>query len=223
MFEIRLIADCDLDIAILSSCDAVAGCLLVADTGIRTTTPMMGEFFIVVDGYEGAECDFTLDIVATGPGSVALAACETAMPLACESGSVISGDTCLGEDHVRALGCETFPAAGTEAWYQLTLEPGGVFTVDLTMADADAVLWLLGGCGEAAECLDYSDVGLSGEQESVTYSNDGSENRTVYLVVDSYGPSSCGGYEGSVVCSGVVPTTATSWSALKARTVRGNK
>jgi len=224
MFEVRLIADCDLDIAILSSCDAIEGCLLVADTGMQTTIPTMGDFFIVVDGYEGAECDFTLEVVATGPASVALAACQTAMPLDCESSSTISGDTCFGVDYVRALGCEAFRSAGTEDWYRVTLEPGGVIDVDLTMPDADAVLWVLGGCGEAAACLAYSDAGVSGEQESVHYSNDGLENRTVFLVVDSYGPASCGGYEASVVCSGtIVPTRSTSWSALKSRSMRGEQ
>jgi hypothetical protein len=218
MFEIRLTAACDLDIALLDACDPDLSCLLVADTGIQTTNPVMGDFFIVVDGYGGAACDFTLDIVGTDPASVDLAACQTAIPLSCASGPAFTGDTCLGNDYLRALGCELFPSAGVEQWYRLTVQPGGSFQVDLAMPAADAVLWILGGCGDAPECLDYSDAGAGGEQESVSYTNDGAVNRTVFLVVDSYGPTSCGGYDANLTCSGViVPTQSSSWAALKVK------
>jgi hypothetical protein len=217
MFEIRLTAACDLDVALLNACDADLGCLLVADTGIQTTNPVMGDYFIVVDGYGGAACDFTLDIVATDPSVIDLAACQTAIPLSCASGPTFSGDTCPGTDYLRALGCELFPSAGVEQWYRLTVEPGGSFQVDLTMPAADAVLWILGGCGAGPECLDYSDDGAAGAQESVSYANDGVANRTVFLVVDSYGPTSCGAYDADLGCSGVILATLhSSWSALKA-------
>ena len=218
LFEIRLLADCDLDLVLLSSCDAATGCLLVADSGIRTTTPTAGDWFVVVDGYQGAACDFTLEIAPIGPGSVDAAACENATSLSCENSVVLSGDTCSGEDHVRQLGCETFPAAGADDWYRLTLAPGGEVSAEVTMAGGDAALWILGGCGEAAECLGYADDWGTGEAESVSWVNDGAEHRTVFLVVDSYEPASCGAYEGSVVCEGfIVPTEATTWSALKGR------
>jgi hypothetical protein len=218
MFEVRILADCDLDLALLSSCDAVTGCLLVADAGIRTIEPTSGEWFVVVDGYEGAACDFTLEVAAIGPGSVDELACDTATSLNCESSFDLSGDTCSGEDHVRELGCEAYPAGGSENWYRLTLAPGGEVTVDLSMADGDAALWLLGGCGAGAECLEQSDAGATGEPETLHWVNQGVKNRTVFVVVDSYEPGSCGAYEGTVTCDGfIIPMGSVSWSALKSR------
>lgn len=220
-FEIRLNADCDLDVALLNSCDTGADCILVADTGIQTTTPVMGDYIVVVDGFEGAACDFTLEIIATDPWSLNPAACGTAIPLLCSIGPAISGDTCSGADHIRALGCETWRSAGKETWYRVTLAPTGSIAVDLAMPDGDAVLWILGGCASASECLDHSDSGVKGESESVSYTNDTGSNRTVYLVVDSYGAGTCGAWDGNVACDGfIVPNGVSSWSALKSRTAR---
>ena len=120
---------------------------------------------------------------------------------------------------MRSLGCENFPSAGTEVWYQATLGPGGYLTADLVLLQGDVVLWILGGCGEAAECLAYSDEAGTGEREIISYTNDEPADRTVFLVVDSYGPGSCGEYQGPVICDGLVPIRPVSWSVLKSRTV----
>lgn len=224
MFEIRLSADCDLDLALLGGCDPDLSCLLVADTGVRTTIPTSGDFVVVVDGYEGAACDFTLEVAPVGPSSVDPAACTTAVALNCDASLSLSGDTCDGQDYVRELGCELFPAGGKEHWYRQTLAPGGILSADAVMADGDVVLRILGGCAEAAECLMHADAGATGAPESVSWTNYGPENRTVYLVVDSYGPGSCASYTGTVTCSDtVVPAAGTTWSALKTRFNNGEE
>ncbi len=59
-FEVRLESVCDLDLAILSDCDEFLGCIEVTDDGAITTSPQQGDFYFVVDGFEGAACAFQL-------------------------------------------------------------------------------------------------------------------------------------------------------------------
>jgi len=65
-FTVSLASECDLDLAVLDACDEVVGCLQVVSDTITTTSPMSGDFYFVVDGYEGAGCAFTLALVDDG-------------------------------------------------------------------------------------------------------------------------------------------------------------
>ncbi len=69
LFEVVLTSACDLDLAILNDCDAQLGCLEVTDDGAVTTLPQQGDFWFVVDGYEGAGCVFELAVIDGGVGN----------------------------------------------------------------------------------------------------------------------------------------------------------
>ena len=65
-FEVALTSAVDLDLAILTDCDEVLGCLEVTDDGAAASTPQQGDFWFVVDGYEGAEGVFQLSLTDLG-------------------------------------------------------------------------------------------------------------------------------------------------------------
>jgi hypothetical protein len=219
-FEIRLDSSCDLDLAILSACDADAGCLLVADTGITATELVTGTFFVVVDGYNGAACDFCLDFVETEPsGPPDPTACAAAQPLSCTA-RVETGTTCGAGNDVEQADCAIFDEKGEDAWYRIGLNADGYVTVNARMVDADVALWLLDGCGPGFQCLAYADADTTGEPEVLTYSNPGDQPQTLFLVVDTFlEPMACASYELEIVqcVHGVVADGTASWSTFKSR------
>jgi hypothetical protein len=52
---------CDLDVFFLGSCEEM-DCLEHGDSGLTTGCLEPGIYYIVVDGYDGAECDYTLEV-----------------------------------------------------------------------------------------------------------------------------------------------------------------
>jgi len=62
LFNVRLESVCDLDLAILSGCDVLLDCIEVTDNGAQSASVQLGDFYFVVDGYEGAACAFQLFI-----------------------------------------------------------------------------------------------------------------------------------------------------------------
>ncbi len=52
---------CDLDVFFLASCDE-ADCIDYGDSGFVTECLLPGTYYIVVDGYNGAECSYTLNV-----------------------------------------------------------------------------------------------------------------------------------------------------------------
>lgn len=209
---------CDLDIAVLDACEeGVANCLIVVDSGVSTNVPVSGDFFFVIDGYNGAACAFTFTITEVAPPPP-IDFCQYTVPLACQDGE-LSGDTCTGQNLIKtAQECLGWTTAGSENYYAITLMPGGSFAAAVTFPTRDGALYVFDGCVEPFTCLIGADDTVTGEPEMVAYANDSAEIQTIYLVIDSYGAASCGAYTGTFTCSpGTVATTPASWGGLKAQ------
>ena len=200
MWEASLSASAgDLDLVVLDQCDEDLGCLIVADSGVVTNVPVEGDFFFVVDGYGGAASPFTLEVVTVIPPEP-VDNCPRVETYLCENGQ-ISGDTCDAVNGIESEGCEEYSEAGLDEWYEITLNPGGSFTAAVTNS-ADGALWVVDECMEPFACLAYADNTLGGAEEVVSYTNDTTGIKTVYLVVDSWGTDSCGTYTGNIECTG---------------------
>lgn len=206
-------ATCDLDLIVLNACDeGAAHCLAVVDNGFVTDRPVSGEFFLVVDGFAGAACPFTLAVEEIPPASV----CDAAEPLFCAD-QPLAGDTCDGENAVVTAGCLAYAENGREEIYTVTLRPGGEFTASVTFPAQDAALWVLDACAEPWNCLAGADDTYAGGTETITYRNTTGATQAVYLVVDSWGES-CGAFAGTLSCSpGEVAAGGPSWGGVKAR------
>ncbi len=214
--EVSLDAQCDLDVALLASCDA-SDCLILTDLGFRSSGAISGEYFIVVDGYVGAACGFCLTIeeIPVAP-PIDLAGCTNAEFTNCLS-QTITGTTCGETNHVTEAACGLFPEQGQDKWYTFEIEPFGYILASANMPNADVSLWVFDDCLTGLECLGFSDFQGVGGYEAVVYSNTSSENKRVHLVVDSFGAAGdCAEFEIDLTCSGgVVPVQQTSWGTLK--------
>jgi hypothetical protein len=202
---------CDLDLAVLDQCDADLGCQIVVDSGVSTNVPLSGDFYFVVDGYGGAECDFTFTINSLAPPEPV----DFCADVEQATGTYFTGSTCGGVNAVSSLGCEDFGEDGLEVYYEIFMPAGGNFTADVTNT-ADGALWVVDSCSDPISCLAYADNTFTGETESVYYSNDTGSDTIVYLVVDSYGSASCGDYEMTITAtSGVIATENSSFGVIK--------
>ncbi len=191
---------CDLDLAVLDQCDEDLGCLIVVDSGVSTNVPVSGDFYFVVDGFGGAGCDFTFEIVSAElpPPPVEVNFCDAVEDV---SGTTFAGTTCGGVNNVSALGCEAYTEAGLEYYYEIFMPAGSSFTADVTNT-ADGALWVVDSCADPIGCLAYADDTLSGATETVTYTNATAVDTYVYLVVDSWGTDSCGDYTMNFAATG---------------------
>jgi hypothetical protein len=179
----------------------------------------IGQTVTIAFRYAGDDgADQYLDAVQLGaPPAPPPVACDNAKPLACEDG-LLSGDTCDGYNYLSTLGCASYTEAGLEHWYAVTLAPGGNFAATVTYTAKDGALWILDACQAPtnANCLAFADDTFSGQAEVVSYANTGTTNKTIYLVVDSWGAASCGAYTGTYSCSGSpVAIDRASWGGLK--------
>lgn len=170
-------------------------------------------------GDDGADHHFDAVSLGSGPPPPPVA-CDYAVPLDCTT-LTISGDTCDSQNFVWYLpSCALYTENGLEDWYEFTIGPGGGIAATITGA-ADNALWVLGNCDGALNsyvCLAYADDGyVSGDTESIEYTNNTMDVQTIYLVIDSWGTNTCGTYTGTVICTGgVIPTDMNSWGGVKA-------
>jgi len=210
---IDLIPDgCDLDLAVLSECDEDLGCILVADFGVFADEPISGEFYFVVDGYLGAGCPFQLVTTDGSPPEVNF--CDVVDQA--NGGDTFSGTTCGGLNLISALGCEDFTENGLEYYYEVFMPAGSSFTADVT-STADGALWVVDACEAPFGCLAYADDTLTGELETVSYTNDSASDMFVYLVLDSWGTDTCGDYDMTFATTGgAVAVEGAAFGAVKA-------
>jgi len=205
--------DCDLDLVALDQCEEDLGCLALGDDRVYTPVPVEGDFFLVVDGYGGAECDFLICVNEMAPQP---AACEAVLPRSCEDGLLL-GDTCDTDNYVDGLPCATYAHGGYEHWFAVTLDPGGHFSAEIVFPDGDCVLLVMGNCEPEYDCLAYVDDTLAGGSEFIAYQNDTGAQQVVFLVIDAWTDSQlCGAYEGTFTCvGGLVDGEAFTWGNVK--------
>lgn len=212
MFEASIAGSgCDLDLAVLDQCDEDLGCLIVVDSGVSTNTPVSGQFFFVVDGYNGAGCPFTFEINSVEPPEP-VDFCALVEDV---TGSYFTGTTCGGQNLISSMDCGTYTEDGLEVYYEIFMPAGSSFTADV-LNTADGALWVVDSCVEPMNCLAYADDTLGGEVESVSYTNAGADTY-VYLVLDSWGTDSCGDYEFTFTATGgAVSSDQVTLESLKA-------
>ena len=226
MFSVNLIpeAGVDLDLAVLDSCDEDLGCLIVADFGVSTNVPLSGTFYFVVDGYNGAQGSYTLEFIEVPLPEPANACDRIEQPLPGQEGDILvgsyplNGDTCGSPNTLDDLDCADYIEVGADNWYEFVLLPGASIDVTVTHT-ADGALWIVDACSEPFTCLAYGDATLSGQPETVAYTNNTGAQQAVYVVVDSYGTGSCGTFTGTVLINppGVISNDNASFGEIKAR------
>lgn len=207
--------DCDLDLAVLDMCDEDLGCLIVANYGVYVSEPYPGEFFFVVDGYYGDACSYTITFETTPyEEPEPLNFCDLIIADVYGTGT-FCGNTCDGQNLITYYpDCNYWTENGLEDYYAVWMPAGSSFTVNLSHS-VDAAIWLFDACVEPWVCLAAADNEYPGTTETLTYTNSGPE-RFVYLVIDSYGSSTCGAY-----CFDFISTTGA--IATKAETLSGVK
>ena len=107
----------------------------------------------------------------------------------------VSGNSCNNGTKVYTTlpdGCTQFPALGKEIVYRIILPQNSNITVTAipNEEDLDLSLYIIRSCDDlfAQSCEEGmgSDIGLSGDEESVTISNNTDSNAEYFIVVDSF-------------------------------------
>jgi hypothetical protein len=202
----------DLDIAVLDVCDESLGCLIVVDSGVYVSAPYPGEFYFVVDGYNGARGPYTITFTTT-PFVVPPTICELIQDA---TGTYFTGNTCDGYNNVSVEDCGDYTENGLEHYYEIQVPAGCYFTANVTYPTKDGALWVLDSCADGYNCVGYADDTLSGQAESVTYQNTTGSLQTVILVLDAWGTAACGDYTFEFVTDCAVATEVESFGGVKA-------
>lgn len=202
----------DQDLAVLDLCDESLGCLIVVDSGVYVSAPLPGEYYFVVDGYNGANGPFTLTFT-TEEVVPPPAMCDLIQDV---TGTYFTGDTCDSFNVISAEDCGTYTEAGLEHYYEILVPAGCYFTANVTYDAEDGALWVLDTCEPTYTCLGYADDTFGGEMETVTYTNTTGVDQTVLLVLDSWGTGACGTYNFEFITDCAVATENESFGGVKA-------
>lgn len=122
--------------------------------------------------------------------------CASAVPLTVGS---YDGETTEGlNDDYSYAGCFPQESAGPDRVYQLQIPPGNRLDVDVDPTGSlDLGLVLVAApasnCVREPECLTLRDIGLDGASESLTFANDSTADRDVFLMVDGFDTQPFGG------------------------------
>jgi len=210
----------DLDLFLLDACDTDA-CIAHANRELVAWLST-GTYYLMVDGYRGAQGSYTLALTGRYPG-VPPEICEpggtdeTYVPT--ESGMIEHSGNLFGKpNRIQTYTCSEVLEAGGEFWYAITLPDSGSLSVDFTtVADSlDVALWLFDGCGTTAECLGFADDRVSGQPEQLEWENLTGGTATVYMAVDCFRPPSSEFNGDYTLGLDVVPTEQRSLSGIKA-------
>ena len=173
----------DLDAFLLTSCD-LGACASYGNSGYTFLSPVPGEYFLVVDGYQGAQGSYKLNIecgeTATPTASptptstptctststptptatptlAPLLDCEHAIPAQCWSEH--TGRTSHGLSNVDGYGCVGWDESGPEMVYRLSVAAVDEIRVTLSDLAGDLDAFLLSSCDEDS-CLAFGDTGF---------------------------------------------------------------
>lgn len=82
--------------------------------------------------------------------------------------------------------CTGYQATGMEGFVYFDLDPATHLSLTMNLLDDDASLYLVRDCNDDNTCINGSDVGLLGEDESIQYFNASEDVETVYAVLDGF-------------------------------------
>jgi len=222
----------DHDLILLSACDSDS-CLTQQNTAFSAWL-LPGEYFLVVDGYQGAAGAYTLDLATREPG-LPTVVCTGDQTI--DLGDLVGGEAqplqgTLFEqaNHVSVWDCAITANHGGEQWYRITLAADdqtyddgtdiGTVRLDVTVTPTagtlDVALWLFDGCGVDAVCLAHVDEQVIGVPEQVRFLNDLPEPFTVFLAVDCVSaPADSAGGAFELTVNGTVANERRSLSDLR--------
>jgi hypothetical protein len=213
---------CDLDLMLLASCeegDCIAYSAGVSTENIEECLPA-GTYYIVVDGYGGAACPFTLDIACQDcPGPIQGETCDSCVDLTCGTVALQTNTDGAINDYDPGAGnaCTGFSASGGDVVYCVCIPDGGGVHLQFSEDTYDASIYLVTDCGNlVGTCLDGDDCFPDPCIDYIDYDNTTGGDINAYLIVDGFGGSvGQGTLTGTLDCCGGVPTQETSWGALK--------
>ena len=172
----------DLDVFILSSCDAMS-CLAHGNNAAKYRNAPPGTYYIVVDGYEGASGSYTLGVRCTKGLD-----CSAATSASC--GGSYQGNTTGATSNVTYYNCAGWDESGPEEVYVLTTNTTSDIVATLSNTGVDLDAFILSSCDEN-NTLAYGD-------DAASYSN--APPGTYFIVVDGYQRAS-GNYTLDISCS----------------------
>lgn len=212
----------DFDIFLLDDCDSDA-CLVGANIALGIDL-QPGIYYLVIDAdtqIGAAEGPFTLSLETRAFG-IPPAACANATPLTCSPQTpAIADESLLGQPNlVQEDDCGTSPKTGGEIWYQITLPPDEVVTVNAVNVaiGLDVNFWVYDQCGENATCLQFVDDNVASLGETMILANETAADLTYYFAVDTTRePSDMDSslYTLQISCESNVPSERTSFGGLK--------
>ncbi|MBI2378135.1 MAG: hypothetical protein HYV07_29300 [Deltaproteobacteria bacterium] len=189
----------DTSIYLVTSCgDVSSSCVAGEDNGnpevVDYTAAAAGEYFIVVDGYNGAGGPYEL-VVDINSAPVGNDRCEGAIDAT--AGGTFAGDTspATADYTPSAAGCTQYAERGKDVTYSVALAAGERLRASLD-APWDAALYVVSNCASIdTTCGAGSDAG---NPEAVDFSAPSAG--TYFLIVDGY-EASAGSYELTVSIS----------------------
>lgn len=164
---------------------------------IRNTTTTPTTALVVVDGHEHAQSGnfiITTEVIALSamPGDTCQAPQVIAM-----SGS-LSGLTTTNylDDVQTATSCSSFQNRGPDRVFSIVVPAGKQLTAVVIPNNWDASIMLTeaSACGMSSTCFDSSDSSISGA-ETARFTNSGTTDRTIFIVVDSFSQSGNGTFD----------------------------
>ncbi|MFH1277665.1 MAG: PPC domain-containing protein [Candidatus Eisenbacteria bacterium] len=212
----------DLDMFLLTSCDENS-CINYGDNSMTSSCLDPGTYYLVVDGYNGAQSAFTLTVNCVSCAPPENDVCETAIDLCAVAGEKrfdgsfnLAFNTALATNDYDpgSGGCTGYSAQGPDLVYVVCLEPGG--TLDACMNPSpyfDGSIYLITDCADPVNsCVAGDD---SGNPECIVYTS--VAGGTYYLIVDGWSSSSAGTgtLYGSVTGCCTTSTEEGSWGGVK--------
>lgn len=169
----------------------------VEEVTIRNATATATTALLVVDGHDVDHFGtFSITTEVIPMAAMAGDTCQAPQPLLM-SGS-LTGLTTAGyfNDVETASSCSTFQNRGSDRVFSINVPAGKQLTAVVIPNGWDAALVLLDGmaCGMSATCFESSDSSISGA-ETARFTNSGTTDRTVFIVVDAYSSSSSGTFD----------------------------
>jgi len=180
----------DLDIFFLDGCDENA-CLAFGNVSFNTTVPA-GTYYIVVDGYNGAQSAFDLavtcdEVLPPPPALPGGETCDDAVDLQAGSLAQFSVDLTGYANDFTGADCFSWSTNGGDAVYKIYLNAGDTFTATQD-GPCDMALYVMADCASGV-ALSCSDNCCSGATELVNFS--APADGWYYLIVDAYTSAGC--------------------------------
>ena len=169
----------DLDLFLLGE-NCTSNCIITKSTNSGTTNEQiitgalnsLGTYYIVVDGWDGAEGTFDLSLDCRS-------LCDNSATITC--GQTINGDTNTGTHTVDNYCGTTLGYTGKELVYAITMQAGELLNVNLSGLTQNLDLFLLSDICNFGNCLAFS-TSSNNTDENINLSV--SESGIYYLVVD---------------------------------------